>query len=137
MLRHLEQSASLSKCSRCLKLHSSVNLWEVTCIILFSDLKIFEWFRYYPVIHPNWLKVSQHCSAMRLCRELGRVLNVRHFIDVYVGTLICPRSRFFTSQIIFFHFWRWARIGWLLWSRFTAQFWPAVFVPTQLLNKLS
>ena len=73
---------------------------------------------------------------MRLCRELGRVLNGTHFTDVYADTLICPRSWFFASQIIFFHLRQWARIGWLLWSSYTAQFWPAVFVPTQLLNKL-
>ncbi len=39
---------------------------------------------------------------MRLCRELGRVLKDRHFLDVYAGTLICPRRKFFASQIIFF-----------------------------------
>ena len=114
------------------------------------DVRVFFWggivinkyWRFYttsyvPGHSPNWLKVSQHCCAMKLCRELGRVLNNTQFTDVYADTLICPRNRFFASQIIFFHLRQWARIGWLLWSSYTAQFRPAVFAPTQLLNKLS
>ena len=114
------------------------------------DVRVFFWggivinkyWRFYttsyvPGHSPNWLKVSQHCCAMKLCRELGRVLNNTQFTDVYADTLICPRNRFFASQIIFFHLRQWARIGWLLWSSYTAQFRPAVFAPTQLLNELS
>ena len=39
----------------------------------------------------------------RVCGDLGRVLNDGQFTDVYAGTLICPRSRCFASQIIFCH----------------------------------
>ena len=42
----------------------------------------------YPVIHPNWLKVQQHCCTMRLFRESGRVLlwyalKLIFFVSIY------------------------------------------------------
>ena len=47
-------------------------------------------------------KVSRHCSATRLHRALGRVVNDRQFTKVCAGPLICPRNQFFACQIIFF-----------------------------------
>ena len=93
--------------------------------------------RLYRVIHPNWLKVLSYNFVNKWFYQKMKISHCWKFIDVYAGTLICPRSQFFASQIIFFHSWQWAKIGWLLWSCYTAQFWPAVFVPTQLFNKCS
>ena len=59
-----------------------------------------NWYAY-PVIHPNWVKVSQHCCTTRLCGDLGMVPNDRQFTDVHAGTLICPRSGILVSQIQF------------------------------------
>ena len=78
---------------------------------------------------------------MRLCRELGTVLNDRQFTDVYAGTtLICTRSGFFACQIIFFAFVDKPESALLptFCDPFSLpNFDLTVFVPTQLLNRLS
>ena len=55
----------------------------------------------YRVFHPIWWKVSRHCSATRLHRVMGRVLNDTQFVNVCAGTLIYPRDHFFACQIFF------------------------------------
>ena len=106
--------------------------------VIFLSFFVYDHYnQHYRVIHPNWLKVLSYNFVNKWFYQKMKISHCWKFMDVYAGTLICPRSQFFASQIIFFHSWQWAKIGWLLWSCYTAQFWPAVFVPTQLFNELS